>query len=108
MGRTFLLSIKGDTGPIDPNSIVDARRAGDNVILERLEGPDIDLGDFRGEPGPNTVPTAAAVAAEVNARTLIYSGGAYPARPSGAVGVTYIGPVQPTTWLPNDDWMDNS
>ena len=39
---------------------------------------------------------------------LIYAGGAYPERPSGAVAVTYIGPVQPTTWLANDSWVDNS
>ncbi|MFF1382758.1 hypothetical protein ACFVWT_04250 [Arthrobacter sp. NPDC058288] len=40
--------------------------------------------------------------------TLIYSAGAYPARPAGAVAVTYIGPVQPTTWIVNDTWKDNS
>ena len=40
--------------------------------------------------------------------TLIYANGAYPPRPADAVAVTYIGPVQPTTWLPNDTWKDNS
>jgi hypothetical protein len=41
---------------------------------------------------------------------LIYSGGAYPARPSGVPGgnVKYVGPVQPTTWLTGDEWVDNS
>lgn len=39
---------------------------------------------------------------------LVYSGGTYPVRPAGAVAVTYIGPVQPTGWLANDTWKDNS
>jgi len=39
-----------------------------------------------------------------------YSGGAYPARPAGvpAGQVRYIGPVQPTDWLTNDEWVNNS
>ncbi|CAD5999150.1 hypothetical protein [Agreia sp. COWG] len=41
--------------------------------------------------------------------TIIYTSGAYPARPGLPAGaVTYIGPVQPTTWLANDSWVDNS
>lgn len=37
---------------------------------------------------------------------LIYSSGAYPARPSVAAGlVTYKGPTQPTTWLTGDTWV---
>lgn len=41
---------------------------------------------------------------------LIYSSGAYPARPSGlpAGHARYLGPVQPTTWLVGDEWVDNS
>lgn len=39
---------------------------------------------------------------------LIYTSGAYPARPIGAVSALYIGPIQPTDWQPNDRWMDNS
>jgi hypothetical protein len=41
---------------------------------------------------------------------LVYAAGAYPARPSGvAAGLaTYIGPVQPTSWLSGDDWINNS
>lgn len=49
--------------------------------------------------------------AELNATfvpVLVYASGAYPARPVGATSVKYIGPVQPTTWLPNDEWVDNS
>jgi hypothetical protein len=42
------------------------------------------------------------------ATVLVYSGGAYPSRPAGAASVTYIGPVQPTGWLANDFWTDNS
>jgi hypothetical protein len=49
-----------------------------------------------------------ALKGEVGSGALVYSGGAYPARPAGAVAVTYIGPVQPTTWLANDSWVDNS
>lgn len=45
---------------------------------------------------------------EGRATILVYSAGAYPARPSGAVSALYIGPVQPTTWVANDRWMDNS
>lgn len=43
-------------------------------------------------------------------RILIYTNGAYPARPPGLVGgqVRYIGPVQPSDWLPNDEWVNNS
>lgn len=42
--------------------------------------------------------------------TLVYANGAYPARPSSvpAGGVTYVGPVQPTTWLAGDEWRDIS
>ncbi|MDF2830256.1 MAG: hypothetical protein K0R01_3539, partial [Mycobacterium sp.] len=39
---------------------------------------------------------------------LIYASGAYPARPEGAVRAVYIGPVQPATWLPNDEWVNNA
>jgi len=41
---------------------------------------------------------------------LIYASGAYPARPAGVPGglVKYIGPVQPSDWLANDAWVDNS
>jgi len=40
---------------------------------------------------------------------LIYSGGDYPPRPAVQPGyVRYIGPTQPTTWLPGDEWVDNS
>lgn len=39
---------------------------------------------------------------------LVYSAGAYPARPTGAVSALYIGPVQPSDWVANDRWMDNS
>ncbi|GAA3399426.1 hyaluronate lyase N-terminal domain-containing protein [Pseudarthrobacter polychromogenes] len=54
--------------------------------------------------GPETIAALSATYGTV----LVYSGGAYPARPAGAVAVTYIGPVQPTTWLANDIWKDNS
>lgn len=43
---------------------------------------------------------------------LVYTGGAYPARPSSgsvpAGSVRYVGPVVPTTWLTGDEWVDNS
>lgn len=40
---------------------------------------------------------------------LIYTGGAYPARPGVPAGwVRYLGPVAPTTWLTGDEWIDNS
>jgi hypothetical protein len=41
---------------------------------------------------------------------LVYAGGAYPARPAGAVGgsVRYIGPTQPATWLVGDEWIQPS
>jgi hypothetical protein len=44
------------------------------------------------------------------ATVLVYADGAYPARPAGAAGglVKYIGPVQPTTWFPNDEWVNNA
>jgi cysteine sulfinate desulfinase/cysteine desulfurase-like protein len=43
-------------------------------------------------------------------RVLIYTAGAYPARPAGVAAglVRYVGPVQPTTWLTNDEWINNS
>jgi hypothetical protein len=42
--------------------------------------------------------------------TIVYSNGAYPNRPSGAPAgaITYVGPVQPTTWLAGDAWRDIS
>ena len=45
-----------------------------------------------------------------SASALVYANGAYPARPSGAAAgaVTYVGPVQPTTWLAGDEWRDIS
>jgi hypothetical protein len=39
---------------------------------------------------------------------VIYAAGTYPARPATTAPVTYIGPVQPTTWITNDSWVDNS
>jgi len=40
------------------------------------------------------------------------AGEGYPARPSAATYppgcVEYVGPVQPTDWLPGDQWTDNS
>lgn len=53
-------------------------------------------------------PVYAADSAATYGTVLVYSGGTYPARPTGAAAVTYIGPVQPTTWLANDTWVDNS
>lgn len=42
-------------------------------------------------------------------QVVIYAGGAYPARPSVTAGrVRFIGPVQPTTWLDNDEWVQTS
>lgn len=53
----------------------------------------------------NTLWTASQVGI---ARVLVYASGAYPPRPAGATSVKYIGPVQPTTWLPNDEWVNNA
>lgn len=39
---------------------------------------------------------------------LVYANGSYPPRPSSSTPVKYIGPVQPTTWLPNDEWVNNA
>jgi hypothetical protein len=43
---------------------------------------------------------------------LVYSAGAYPDRPPAALvpagWATYKGPVQPTTWLVNDEWVNNT
>lgn len=41
---------------------------------------------------------------------LVHTGTAYPPRPAGLAGgqVRYIGPVQPTDWLDNDEWVNNS
>lgn len=41
-------------------------------------------------------------------RVIVYASGAYPARPSTSSPVKYIGPVVPTTWLPNDEWVNNA
>jgi hypothetical protein len=37
-------------------------------------------------------------------QVLVYSGGAYPARPSGGI-CEYVGPTQPTDWLAHDTWI---
>jgi hypothetical protein len=41
-------------------------------------------------------------------RVVVYTGGSYPSRPSTTGPVRYIGPVQPTTWQTNDEWVNNS
>ena len=57
---------------------------------------------------PGGAPTSSAEL--VYLRVLVYTNGAYPPRPAGLVGgqVRYIGPVQPSDWLPNDEWVNNS
>lgn len=42
--------------------------------------------------------------------SLVYANGAYPERPTTlpAGGASYVGPVEPTTWLPGDEWRDIS
>lgn len=46
----------------------------------------------------------------ISLQVLVYASGAYPARPVGLPGgaVRYIGPVQPTDWLTNDEWINNT
>ncbi len=43
---------------------------------------------------------------------LVHDGTSYPTRPSTAITpagwATYKGPTQPTDWLPNDDWENNT
>ena len=41
---------------------------------------------------------------------IVYTGGAYPARPNGVAGgsVIYIGPVTPSDWLTGDIWLKNA
>lgn len=61
---------------------------------------------------PSAAPEPAWVA-EADAKysvTLVHNGTSYPARPTGvpAGHVTYIGPTQPTTWLANDQWVNNA
>jgi hypothetical protein len=43
-------------------------------------------------------------------RVLRYSGGTYPARPTGLPGgsVKWIGPTTPTAWIADDEWVNNS
>jgi hypothetical protein len=76
----------------------------------RVDG---EAGHTAGHNATNTALNAAgAVVDALDAATLrviVYSGSAYPARPSVAAGlVRYIGPVQPTTWLANDEWINNA
>lgn len=62
----LIANLKGDTGPVSPETVIDARREGGNVILERIDAPEIDLGDFTGPAGPNTVPTQQAITDAIN------------------------------------------
>lgn len=39
---------------------------------------------------------------------VVYSGSAYPARPSGFANVKYIGPVAPTTAIDGDEWVSTA
>lgn len=39
---------------------------------------------------------------------LVWDGSAYPPRHPGAASVTYIGPLEPAEWLPNDLWVRNT
>jgi hypothetical protein len=43
---------------------------------------------------------------------ILYSGGSYPARPATSIlpagCALYKGPVEPSDWLANDEWVDNS
>lgn len=87
----------------------------DFTTIANLRGP-------AGRDGSNVLPTDEAMAqtaadpqsefaTQLSARfvaVVIYSNGAYPARPVGARSAKYIGPVVPTDWLPNDEWVDNS
>lgn len=60
----FIANLKGDTGPVSPESIVDAHRTGDNIVLDQLNGDEIDLGNLRGLPGQdgsNVIPTQTAI-----------------------------------------------
>jgi hypothetical protein len=48
--------------PFSPKTIEDGAVVGDNLILTQKDGTEIDAGNVRGLPGPNTVPTNTAIA----------------------------------------------
>lgn len=70
-----IADLKGDTGPIHPETVIDLRREADNVVLARYNGEEEDLGSFKGEKGDrgddgaNVIPTATAVKNEVTGAT---------------------------------------
>lgn len=72
-----IADLKGDTGPVSPESIVDAHRSGDNIVLEQLNGDEIDLGNLRGLPGldgSNVIPTQTAIESVLTAQKGATSG----------------------------------
>ena len=53
---------------------------------------------------------ADAATAATTLLVLVYSNGAYPARPAGTAAgcARYIGPIQPQSWLIGDEWIQPS
>jgi hypothetical protein len=63
-----------------------------------------------GKIWPQFLPEGNAGGGATYMAVLVYSNGTYPPRPSAAPSgfVRYIGPVQPTSWLANDEWVNNA
>ena len=52
-----------------------------------------------------TVVNAGGVGSGNSVQRIFYSSGAYPGRPSGALCIQWVGPVQPPNMTTNDDWF---
>ena len=94
------LAIEGIPSPEAINLQVSTR-------LDQLPPIPENAGDIGAEPVGLSVATKDGLTATF-VPVLVYASGAYPARPTGAASAKYIGPVQPTNWLANDEWVDNS
>lgn len=77
-----------------------------------FELADIPTNAAANVPSLRALGTGAAQAAPGNgvARVLVYTAGAYPARPTGLPAglAIYKGPVAPSDWVEPDEWLDTS
>jgi hypothetical protein len=91
--------------PLSPKTVESARVEGDNLILVRQDGTEIDAGDVRGEPGPNTIPTQQVIEAALadNSTVITAAAAAVTDAIEDAGVVRFVDPAIPavTTAVPD-------
>lgn len=70
--------------------LINAQVIDGNLVFTQHDGGVINIGNVGG----------------VNAvQRLIYTNGAYPARPAGALNCQWVGPIYPPAMTERDDWL---